>query len=133
MADAGVETLRGVDILSCDTEKLVDLTFVELLLRLVASGFFRMIHMGTVCTTFSIAAKPAYRFRDEHGTTRTFGNLPGYKIEKVAMGDWFVRLSIHIFDLQIKNGNFGLVEWCSRMMALRIVIMGFTGCRFLFL
>jgi len=107
---AGAETCGGVDICHEEKENLLDLGFVELLLRMVDRGLFRLIHMGTVCTTFSIAAKPSYRYRNHEGFTETKPGLPGFKQRKVAIGDWFLHLSLVVFELQLVGGNSASME-----------------------
>jgi len=110
MTQYGCETLGGVDICQPNREDLVDLSFVELLLRVVSRGLFKLIHMGIVCTTFSIAAKPAYRFRDQHGVTQPVPGLPDFKKVKVALGDWFVHLGLAVFELQMACGLAASIE-----------------------
>ena len=110
MSAHGAETLTGVDVVITSSEDLLDLTFVEHLLRVISSGLFTLVHMGIVCTTYSVAAKPAYRVRDAEGFTRTREGLPPHKREKVAQGDWFLHLAISIFELQIAIGRFATLE-----------------------
>jgi len=123
MTAAGAEIFGAVDICHFEKENLLDLGFVELLLRVVSRGYFNLIHMGIVCTTFSIAAKPPYRFRDQDGFTQTRPDLPDYKKDKVAAGDWFLHLGLVVFELQLKGGRFATVEnpgtsmlWCERAL-----------------
>ena len=91
-------------------EDLLNLVFVELLFKFLASGIAVLVHLGTVCTTFSVAAKPAYHYRDSQKKTHTYDNLPPHKLIKVAMGDWFLHVTCAISELQIKNERGGSIE-----------------------
>ena len=106
----GFECLGGVDVCHPEAEDLLDLGFVELLLKVVRARIFRLVHMGVVCTTFSIAARPAYRYRDDEGWTCTFGGLPEHKRAKAAIGDRFVHLAVAISEIQLDGGNSISIE-----------------------
>jgi len=110
MNAAGAESLQGVDVEITPSEDLLDLNFVELVLKLVRSGMFTLVHMGLVCTTYSVAAKPAYRFRDGEGFTCMMGGLSSHKKEKVAIGDWFLHLALAIYEIQISLGKYASIE-----------------------
>jgi len=110
MAEAGAEILGGVDICQLPSEDLLDLGFVEVLLQVISRGLCKLVHMGVVCTTFSIAAKPAYRFKNKEGMTQTFPNLPEHKRLKAALGDWFLHLALVVFGLQVETGGYASIE-----------------------
>ena len=142
MALAGAETLLGVDIEITPSEDLLDLNFVELVLKLIRAGLFTLVHMGIVCTTYSIAAKPAYRCKDGDGFTQMKEGLSPPKREKVAIGDWFCHLAITIFQIQAESGRYATIEnpgssllWSVRHMvqlvsSLGLHVVPFDMCAF---
>ena len=104
IASLALAAFVGPDILRCSREDLTDMGFIELLLRILSRGFVSYLHSGIECTTWSIAAKPAYRIRGPNGVDLKKGLAP-HNLHKVERANWFMRFSILASTLILEGGG----------------------------
>jgi hypothetical protein len=112
MKQKGATCLGGVDVIQVESEDLTDVSFLELLTKVLLSGLIVLLHMGVECVTWSHAAAPRCRFRN-NASPRITCEHRGQSAKRVARlerANWFLQFCDFAIRSVKKLGGFVSVE-----------------------